>query len=65
MSDMEKYAVLEDLDNKTLEKLASDSGKNKLCPWCSSAVEQHGDILKCPNCGTQPFETSLFDDKND
>ena len=48
---MEKYGVVEGTDSETLEKQAAQG-----CPKCSGKVEVHGTILRCPKCGTEPFE---------
>jgi len=48
---MDKYGVDESVDQERLEK-ASAAG----CPRCGAKVELHGDLLVCPNCGTEPFE---------
>jgi len=46
---MEKYGVSVEVDDFT--KTASDG-----CPKCGSPLEKHGKVLKCPKCGTEPFE---------
>lgn len=33
------------------EKVAAEG-----CPKCGSKVQKHGNVLACPNCGTEPFE---------
>jgi uncharacterized Zn finger protein (UPF0148 family) len=48
---MSKYAVDEGGDQGALEKAASDG-----CPGCGAAVQKHGNVVACPNCGTAPFE---------
>jgi ribosomal protein S27AE len=50
---MEKYGVDESagVDQEKLEKQAA-----KGCPTCGSKLEKHGSVLKCPSCGTEPFE---------
>ena len=48
---MEKYAVDESVD-PGLEKQAAQG-----CPKCGGKVEQHGKVLMCPKCGTEPFES--------
>jgi len=48
---MEKYGVDESKDNSKLEKMAGEG-----CPSCGAALKRHGQILLCPNCGSQPFE---------
>lgn len=51
---MEKYGV----DEKTRlpEFLEKEAGEGSTCPKCGTRVERHGRILKCPQCGTEPFE---------
>ena len=57
MSDeMEKYAVVEqESSTKTAQNVAEAAGK---CPICDMALEdtQNINVLKCPRCGTRPFE---------
>ncbi len=48
---MDKYAVDESGDKDVLEKAASDG-----CPDCGAAIQKHGNVAICPNCGTRPFE---------
>lgn len=48
---MEKYGVDESVDQKNLEKQASEG-----CPKCSRELVKHGSVLMCPTCGTEPFE---------
>ena len=48
--EMEKYGVDEE-NQKTAEEK-----KPKRCPKCDAEIEQHGSVLICPNCGTEPFE---------
>jgi hypothetical protein len=48
---MEKLGVDEGVNQQDLEKAASEG-----CPQCGAKVERHGQILTCPNCGTEPFE---------
>lgn len=52
-SSFEKYAVVE--DNTDATKTAS---QDKTCPDCGAALEllETSNILRCPNCGTKPFE---------
>lgn len=51
---MEKYGVDESFTTPdSLEKHAANS---KECPKCGTTLEQHGRVLKCPVCGTEPFE---------
>ena len=57
MSDeMEKYAVVTDEDSTKTAKNAA--GVDRDCPTCGltlEAIETTG-VLKCPKCGTKPFE---------
>lgn len=49
---MEKYGVDEGKwDVEAMEKAAA-----KGCPQCGAKVQMFGQIVKCPNCGTEPFE---------
>lgn len=48
---MEKYAVDETGDTDALVKAANNG-----CPNCGAAIEKHGNVAVCPNCGTSPFE---------
>ena len=48
---MDKFAVDEGQDQEEMEKAAA-----KGCPKCGATPEKHGNILSCPNCGTEPFE---------
>ena len=50
---MEKLGVLEE---ETMTKEASIKEGKPTCPSCGAEVEEHGNILKCPHCGTEPFE---------
>jgi ribosomal protein L37AE/L43A len=49
----EKYAVVE--DNEDATKTAAEG---KTCPSCGAALEklETTNVVKCPNCGTKPFE---------
>jgi ribosomal protein S27AE len=47
---MEKYGVTEP---ERTEKIATPTNA---CPICGSKLEKHGELLKCPQCGTKPFE---------
>lgn len=47
---MEKYGVYTNLPN---EKTA---GQEQSCPRCGSTNLHKGITIKCPNCGTAPFE---------
>ncbi len=51
--EMEKYGVdtTAGVDQQQLEKQAA-----KGCPQCGSGLTKHGSVLKCDNCGTEPFE---------
>lgn len=48
---MEKYGVDETKNQENLEKLAAGG-----CPKCGAKLQRHGQVLLCPNCGSQPFE---------
>lgn len=50
---MEKYAVREEED---LKKKAADEQEEVKCPDCGMTTEEHGNVSKCPKCGTEPFE---------
>lgn len=55
---LEKYGVDE---KKELKKEATEAGgkkgrKNPRCPDCGEYVIDHGSVLLCPRCGSQPFE---------
>lgn len=61
MSDeMEKYSVV--TEEKELLKTASGV---RLCPECGSKVESHGNVVRCPKCGTRPFEVSHEEGRKD
>lgn len=49
----EKYGVDEssNQDPKKMEKAASEG-----CPKCGQKVQRHGNVILCPNCGSEPFE---------
>lgn len=48
--DMEKYGVTTpDPPDKT-------ASSRKRCPKCGAELELHGNVVKCPACGTEPFE---------
>jgi ribosomal protein S27AE len=49
---MEKLGVDESVDQEKLEKVAADG-----CPKCGAKVERHGNVMACPACGTEPFES--------
>jgi uncharacterized Zn finger protein (UPF0148 family) len=46
---MDKYGV--DEQGAENEKVAAEG-----CPKCGAKVQKHGNVLACPNCGTEPFE---------
>lgn len=48
---MEKYAVVEDVD----EQLEKKAGRG--CPACGAKPEVHGKTLVCPKHGSEPFES--------
>lgn len=50
---IEKYGVDEssNQDPKKMEKAASEG-----CPKCGQKVQRHGNVVLCPNCGSEPFE---------
>lgn len=49
---MEKYAVDETVDQKTLEKRASEG-----CPFCGRKdLIKQGSVLLCPTHGSEPWE---------
>ena len=48
---IEKYGVDTEADEE-LEKKASQD-----CPKCGKKPVLHGNVLMCPNCGSEPFET--------
>jgi hypothetical protein len=52
---MEKYGV------QTDPTLVKTGGTEKQCPACGSAVEVHGSVTKCTQCGTKPFEGGAAD----
>jgi len=54
MSDFEKYGVSEDEEQV---KIAEKETK-RMCPSCGATLESEEkmNVLKCPNCGTEPFE---------
>lgn len=56
MSDeeMSKYGVDESLD--TPDSLEKHSAKKGKCPKCGADCDMHGDVVICPNCGSEPFE---------
>ena len=48
---MDKYAVVEEVDQEKLEKQAAAG-----CPECGKTPERHGNVLVCPTHGSEPFE---------
>ena len=44
---MEKYGV----DTKRRTKIAAGG-----CPECAAQLEEHGQVVICPACGSRPFE---------
>jgi hypothetical protein len=48
---MDKLGVDENVDGEDLEKKATDG-----CPKCGAKPERHGNVLVCPNHGSEPFE---------
>ena len=48
---MEKYAVEEGASQEQLEKVAA-----KGCPQCGKPPVRHGNVLMCPDHGSEPFE---------
>ena len=50
---MEKYGV-----KTSADELLKQGSAVLRCPKCSSVAERHGEVIKCPHCGTQPFEGS-------
>jgi len=50
---MEKYGVHEEAP----DVLVKTSSPGEFCPVCGLPVERHGTVLKCPCCGTRPFES--------
>lgn len=48
---MDKLGVDESVDDTAMEKAANEG-----CPRCGAKVVREGQVLICPNCGTEPFE---------
>lgn len=48
---IEKFGVDEGTDQDALEKAAAEG-----CPKCGARCSRQGNLLICPNCGTEPFE---------
>lgn len=55
MSEFEKYGVLE---NPDAVKTADDEKTKRFCPDCGAELvpSDKVNVLKCPKCGTKPFE---------
>jgi len=53
-SPMEKYGV--DESQNTPDSLEKHSAKKGKCPKCGADCDMHGDVVICPNCGSEPFE---------
>lgn len=53
---IEKYGVVTDKGGN-LDKTASGVDS---CPQCGTGIEKHGSVLKCPKCGTKPFEGRTY-----
>lgn len=55
-SEFEKYGVDESSDAKTASRELDDTAR--VCPNCGSKLEPTDkvNVLKCPQCGTLPFE---------
>ena len=55
---MEKYAVIEDNGSTKLAQDATGAKGTKRCPNCGNLLEvlDKINVLKCPECGTLPFE---------
>jgi hypothetical protein len=54
---MEKLGVVEEKTEKTAETAVV----KQRCPWCNKVVEDPdttGGLLKCPEHGTEPFEST-------
>jgi len=50
---MDKFGVDESIDQKKMGKQASEG-----CPKCGATPKRLGQLLMCPNCGSEPFETN-------
>lgn len=48
---MEKFGVDEGVDQESLEKAAAAG-----CPVCGKTPVRHGNVLMCPDHGSEPFE---------
>jgi nucleoid DNA-binding protein/predicted RNA-binding Zn-ribbon protein involved in translation (DUF1610 family) len=53
---MDKLGVDETVDEQVMEKAAHEG-----CPNCGAKVVWEGQVLICPNCGTEPFERKKRD----
>lgn len=51
---MEKLGVDTNTDNPV-----KTGSEQDVCPVCSSKVEILGQVKKCPQCGTRPYEAPL------
>lgn len=49
---MEKYAVVIDDDHKK----TAEKGDTVRCPICGKTADMSGNVPKCPEHGTEPFE---------
>ena len=50
---MEKYGVAE--SDERIKQASSGTAK-PVCPKCGRKAEEHGNVIKCPVHGTEPFE---------
>lgn len=48
---MEKFGVDESVDQERLEKKAANG-----CPVCGRTPKRHGNVLMCPEHGSEPYE---------
>lgn len=53
---MDKFGVDESTDQEKLEKAAAAG-----CPKCGKIPERHGNVLMCPEHGSEPFEKKASD----
>lgn len=49
---MEKYGV----DTVDTVKTSETISVRVRCPSCGASLEANTNVLKCPQCGTEPFE---------
>lgn len=49
--EMEKFGVDETVPQEQLEKAAAEG-----CPMCGRKPVKHGNVLLCPEHGSEPFE---------